>query len=429
MVAFMFIAFGVLLVMSVPISVVLLGVTAGTLQFFQGVPLQAVVQQLFNGMDNFILLAIPFFILAGSIMAEGKISTYLVEVMNLFVGRFHGGLAIGSILACIFFAAISGSSPATVIAIGSIMIPALVKSGYNERFSIGLLTSSGSLGILIPPSIPMVLYCLVMNESVGRVFMAGVVPGLFIGLVLILYSFILARKHGWRNDRKYTLKEALSLIRKASWGLAMPVIVLGGIYAGIFTPTEAAGVSVVYAVLVEVFIYRGLTWARFNKTLREGAVLSASLLFIIACAMAFIWLLTREQLPVKAAEFITAHITNKYLFLLAINLLLLFIGCLMDIVSAILVLSPILYVTLQQFNIDLIHFAIMMIVNVEFGFLTFPFGLNLFVSMGLTGKPLTEVAKAVMPFLILLLFCLLAITFIPWLSLVLPNWLMPVTVF
>jgi C4-dicarboxylate transporter DctM subunit len=186
---------------------------------------------------------------------------------------------------------------------------------------------------------------------------------------------------------------------------------------------------VVYAVLVEVFIYRGLTWARFNKTLREGAVLSASLLFIIACAMAFIWLLTREQLPVKAAEFITAHITNKYLFLLAINLLLLFIGCLMDIVSAILVLSPILYVTLQQFDIDLIHFAIMMIVNVEFGFLTFPFGLNLFVSMGLTGKPLTEVAKAVMPFLILLLFCLLAITFIPWLSLVLPNWLMPVTVF
>jgi C4-dicarboxylate transporter DctM subunit len=275
----------------------------------------------------------------------------------------------------------------------------------------------------------MVLYCLVMNESVGRVFMAGVVPGLFIGLVLILYSFILARKHGWRNDRKYTLKEALSLIRKASWGLAMPVIVLGGIYAGIFTPTEAAGVSVVYAVLVEVFIYRGLTWARFNKTLREGAVLSASLLFIIACAMAFIWLLTREQLPVKAAEFITAHITNKYLFLLAINLLLLFIGCLMDIVSAILVLSPILYVTLQQFDIDLIHFAIMMIVNVEFGFLTFPFGLNLFVSMGLTGKPLTEVAKAVMPFLFLLLFCLLAITFIPWLSLVLPNWLMPMTVF
>lgn len=425
MTTFMFVLFGVLLLLSTPISIVLVSVTGATLFFYLGVPLQALVQQLFNGMDNFILLAIPFFILAGSIMAEGSISKYLIEVMNLIVGSFRGGLAIASILGCIFFAAISGSSPATVIAIGAIMIPALVKSGYSERFSIGLLTSAGSLGILIPPSIPMVLYCLVMNVSVGRVFMAGFVPGLLIGGVLILYSVALARKHNWHTPRKASLREGIGIIRKAAWGLAMPVIVLGGIYSGVFTPTEAAAVSVVYAVIVEVFVYKGLTWAKFNKTLREATVLSASLLFIIACAMTFIWLLTREQLPVKAAEFIVAHVGNKYIFLFAINILLLIIGCLMDIVSAILVLSPILLVTLQKFDIDLIHFAIMMIVNVEFGFLTFPFGLNLFVSMGITGKSLTEVAKAVMPFLFLLMLCLMLITYVPGISTFLPRWLMP----
>ncbi len=425
MTAFMFVLFGTLLLLSTPVSIVLITVTGATLFFYLGVPLQALVQQLFNGMDNFILLAIPFFILAGSIMAEGAISKHLIAVMNLVVGRVRGGLAIASILGCIFFAAISGSSPATVIAIGAVMIPALIKSGYSEKFSIGLLTSAGSLGILIPPSIPMVLYCLVMNVSVGRVFMAGFLPGLLIGGVLILYSIVLARKHNWQTTQQTSLREGLGIIRKAAWGLAMPVIVLGGIYTGIFTPTEAAAVSVVYAVIVEAFIYKGLTWTKFNKTVREATVLSASLLFIIACAMTFIWLLTREQLPVKAAEFIVAHIGNKYLFLFAINILLLIIGCLMDIVSAILVLSPILFVTLQKFDIDLIHFAIMMIVNVEFGFLTFPFGLNLFVSMGITGKSLTEVAKAVMPFLFLLLLCLMLITYIPSISTFLPRWLMP----
>jgi C4-dicarboxylate transporter DctM subunit len=425
MIAFMFILFFILLMISTPISIVILSVTGATLSIFLGVPLQALVQQLFNGMDNFVLLAIPFFILAGSLMAEGDISKHLIDVMNLLVGRFRGGLAIASILGCIFFASISGSSPATVIAIGSIMIPALVKSGYNEKFSIGLLTSSGSLGILIPPSIPMILYCLVMNVSVGRVFLAGFLPGLVIGGALILYAYMLARKHDWHSGHHYTFKEALSLFKKASWGLVMPVIVLGGIYSGIFTPTEAAAVSVVYAVFVETFIYKGLTWARFNKTLKEATVLSASLLFIIACAMTFIWLLTREQLPVRAAGFIAEHIGNKYLFLLSINILLLCIGCVMDIVSAILVLSPILFVTLQQFNINMIHFGIMMIVNVELGFLTFPFGLNLFVAMGMTEKTLTEVAKAVMPFMAILILCLMLITYFPCISLILPNWLMP----
>ena len=424
MVAFMIALFVGLLVISTPIAIVLLTVTAATLHFFLHIPLQAIVQQLFNGMDNFILLAIPFFILAGSIMAEGSISKYLVEVMQLVVGRIPGGMAVAAILACIFFAAISGSSPATVIAIGSIMIPALVKHGYDENFSIGLLTSSGSMGILIPPSIPMVLYALVMNVSVGRMFLAGFMPGVVIGGLLIIYSVIMAKKKGWHTARVRTRGEAWQLIKTASWGIAMPVIVLGGIYSGIFTPTEAAAVSVIYALLVELFIYKDMSLEKFHRVLKDAVVLSSSLLFIIACAMTFIWLLTRENLPVMAADFIMAHIENKYLFLLAINILLLLVGCVMDIVSAIIVISPILAVALQQLDIDLIHYGIIMIVNIELGFLTFPFGLNLFVAMGITGKPLTQIGRAVLPFLLLLILGLLLITYIPAISLWLPGLLM-----
>jgi C4-dicarboxylate transporter, DctM subunit len=421
MITFMVVLFIILLLISTPIAIVLLAVTGATLHIFSNVPLQILPQQLFNGMDNFILLAIPFFIMAGSIMAKGSISVKLISVMQLLVGRLPGGMAIAAILACIFFAAISGSSPATVIAIGSIMIPSLIRHGYDEKFSIGLLTSAGSLGILIPPSIPMVLYAMVMNVSVAGLFIAGFMPGFLLGGILIVYAVILARKSDWRTTHVYTRGEKLKLIKNASWGIAMPVMVLGGIYSGIFTPTEAAAVSVVYALVVEVFIYKDMTWVKFHSILRESVVLSSALLFIMACAMTFIWLLTREQLPAAAAEFIVRHIQNKYVFLLAINLLLLLVGCFMDIVSAIIIISPLLVVALNQFDINLIHFGIMMIVNIELGFLTFPFGLNLFVAMGITGKSLTYVGRTVFPFLILMMFALLLVTYIPSISLWLPN--------
>jgi C4-dicarboxylate transporter DctM subunit len=412
--AFLFVA---LLLISTPVAIVMLGVTTATVHFYLPVPLQAVVQQLFNGMDNFILLAIPFFILSGNIMARGSISKKLVEVMQLMVGHLPGGMAIAAILACIFFAAISGSSPATVIAIGSIMIPALIRHGYDERFSVGLLTSTGSLGILIPPSIPMVLYALVMNVSVGKLFMAGIVPGLLIGAILIAYSFILASRHGWKTTVVYAKGERWRLLCSASWGIAMPVIILGGIYFGIFTPTEASAIAVIYALFVEFFIYKDMDMKKLNEVLKESVILSSVLLFIIACAMTFIWLLTREKLPALAAEFIVSHIENKYLFLLVINIFFILVGCFMDIVSAVVVISPILFIALQQYDIDLIHFGIMMIVNIELGFLTFPFGLNLFVAMGITGKSLTEIGRSVLPFMGLILLGLMMITYIPEISL------------
>jgi len=418
------ICFFTLLVLSMPIALLLAATTAIYLIFIANIPVTSLIQQLFNGLDNFVLLGVPFFILAGNIMAEGAISDRLVGVMKLFVGRFTGGLAMASVMACMFFAAISGSSPATVIAIGSIMMPALIKEGYGDRFSIGLLTSSGSLGILIPPSIPMILYALVMNVSVAEIFMAGFLPGIFIGCCLMGYSYFMSRKHGWRSEVRYTFKEGIKIIKDGLWALFLPILVLGGIYGGIFTPTEAAAVSVVYALFVELFIYKELKIGKLFDICRDSAILSGCLLFILSCAMSFIWLLTVEQIPVKLAEVIVANIQSKWLFLLAINGVLLIIGALMDIVTAIIVISPILVETLNRYDIDFIHYGIIMIVNIECGFLTPPFGLNLFVSMAIMRRSLVEIGKAVLPFILLFIGCLLVITYVPKISTLLPQLLL-----
>jgi C4-dicarboxylate transporter, DctM subunit len=417
-----FLSFFVLLILSMPIAFVLTATTALYLFFVAHTPLTSLIQQLFNGLDNFVLLGVPFFILAGNIMAEGEIANRLVKIMQFFVGRLTGGLAMASVMACVFFAAISGSSPATVIAIGSIMMPALIKEGYGERFSIGLLTSAGSLGILIPPSIPMILYALVMNVSVAEIFMAGFLPGAFIGIVLMVYSVILAKKHGWGGFHAGgEFKQGVKIVKEGLWALFLPILILGGIYGGVFTPTEAAAVSVVYALFVELFIYRELNPRKLFSICRDSAVLSASLLFIISCAMSFIWMLTVEQIPLKLAEAIAANIESKWLFLLATNGAFLIIGGLVDIVTAIIVISPIMIETLNRYGIDYIHYGIIMIVNVELGFLTPPFGLNLFVSMAIMKRSLVEVARSVFPFILLFLACLLVITYVPELSTLLPD--------
>ncbi len=421
MIISMLLIFVGLLILGVPIAAVLLATSGITLHFFTYTPLLVLPQQLFNALDNFVLLAIPFFILAGAIMTEGEMAGRLVAVIRYLVGRVPGGLAIAALLACIFFAALSGSSPATVIAIGSIMIPALKDSGYDEDFSIGLLTSAGSLGVVIPPSIPMILYCLVMNVSVSELFMAGVMPGLLIGLVFAVYILIKARRHGWRERQTFHTRVFLKLLGEGIWAMLLPVIVLGGIYSGIFTPTEAAAVAVVYALFVELIIYRRMSRQRFNKCLTEAAILSAALLFILAAAMTFVWLLTSEGIPAALAALITQHIHSRWLFLLLINLLFLVLGSVMDDVSAMLILSPLLVDSLQRYNINLIHYGIIMIMVIEIGFLTPPFGLNLFVSMGLTDKSLLEVSRAVLPFLLLLLLTIILITFFPIISLWLPS--------
>ena len=421
MIFVLILCFALFLLLGMPISVLLLTTTAIVIFFFTGTPLTILVQQLFNALDKSVLMAIPYFILAGGIMTEGALARRLIDLMNLVVGRFRGGAAMATVVACVFFAALSGSSPATVVAIGSIMFPALIKAGYSEKFTTGLITSAGSLGIVIPPSIPMILYCLIMNVSVAELFMAGIVPGLLIGSVLMGYTYILARKHGWRQEKKYTKGEVFKVIREGLWGMVLPIIVLGGIYSGLFTPTEAAAVSVVYALGVEFLVFRELNLKKLFTVTLDSAVLSASLLFILACAMTFVWFLTAEQLPNMMADFIISHVSSWWMFMLLVTILFLITGTAMDAVSAMMVLSPLFIETLNRYGIDYIHYGIVMVLMIEFGFLTPPFGLNLFVAMGITKKPLTTVARATFPFLVLLLFCVALITFIPEISLFLPN--------
>jgi C4-dicarboxylate transporter, DctM subunit len=419
------ISFVLLLVIGTPIATLMVITTAVALLTHSSTSLMVLPQQFFNALDNSVLLSVPFFILAGSVMTEGAIARRLIAFINTLVGSYPGGMAVATTIACLFFAAISGSSPATVVAIGSVMIPALVKSGYDERFSIGLATSAGSLGVVIPPSIPMILYCLVMNTSVAKLFMAGFLPGLLIGGTFIAYTLVLAYKNQWSFGERASWGDTLRALRDGIWAIMLPVIVLGGIYSGMFTPTEAAAVSLIYAIFVELVIYREMRLVDVPRVCKQGAILSSCLLFIVACAMTLIWLLTANRLPHEVADIITAHVSSGWLFLLLVNILFLILGAVMDNVTAMMVLSPLFMETLDRFGIDHIHYGIIMVMVIEFGFLSPPFGLNLFVAMGMTNKSLTEVSLGVAPFLILLLICLMLVTYIPWISLVLPNTFLP----
>ena len=422
MITTLLVTFFGLLILGMPIAVMMISTTIVTMLLNTSESLLVIPQQLFNALDNSVLLSIPFFILAGVIMTEGATAARLVAIINSFVSGYPGGLALAATLSCTFFAALSGSSPATVVAIGSIMFPALKKAGYDERFSIGLVTSAGSLGIVIPPSIPMIMYCMVMNTSVAELFMAGIAPGILIALCFMAYTLYLAITGKWQGGPKVSGRERLKILRDGAWGLMTPVIVLGGIYSGLFTPTEAAGVSVVYALFVELCIYREITISQVPNICRQGSILSACLLFILAGAMTLIWLLTAERLPQQVADLIMANVHSGWMFLIMANVLFLLLGTVMDNVSAMMLLSPLFAATLSRFGIDLIHYGIIMVLVIEFGFLTPPFGLNLFVAMGMTNKSLVEVSRGVAPFLLLLLICLVLVTFIPQISLFLPRY-------
>ena len=388
---------------------------------FTGIPPQALFQQLYQGAEFDLLQAVIFFILAGNIMTRGSLAARLIRVGQALVGGFYGGVAITAVLLCMFFAAISGSSPATVVAIGTIMIPAMVKSGYDPRFSIGLLTTAGSLGIMIPPSIPMIIWGVVMGVSITKQFTAGFLPGILIGLSLVTYSYVMARKRGWRVSRKISGQEVIEALKQGAWGLFMPFLVLGGIYSGAFTATEAAAVAFVYALLVELFIHRSIRMKDMMPIFRESILTSAMLLFIIANASVLSYYFSVDQIPERVADFLVRYIDSRFMFLLLVNIALLIMGCFMDVVSAMLVLGPVFMPLLQRFEIDFIHFGIIMVLNIEIGFLTPPFGVNLFVSSGITGKDVLEVARSVAPFLVIMLGMLFLITYVSWISLVLTR--------
>ena len=315
-----------LMVMGVPLAVIC-GLTAMVcVAMFTRIPPQAIFQQIYQGSEHDLLQAVVFFIVAGAIMTRGTLASRLVKIGQALVGGLTGGLAITSVLICMFFAAVSGSSPATVVAIGSIMIPALIKNGYHTHFSVGLLTSAGSLGILIPPSIPMLIWAVVMGVSVTKQFVAGFLPGAILGGTLMAYSYFMARKHNWRTERSFSVSEIKVALREGIWGLFMPVLVLGGIYTGIFTATEAASVAFVYALFVEILIHRSLRLTDLMPVLKESILTSTMLLFIIANASVLSYYFSVDQIPLRVADFLLQYIDNKYLFLFLVNIGLLIMG-------------------------------------------------------------------------------------------------------
>jgi C4-dicarboxylate transporter DctM subunit len=416
-----FILLLVLMLTGMPISIAL-GLTVLTFLFtMTQVPVESVALKLFTGIEKFEIMAIPFFILAGNFLTHGGVARRMIHFATSLVGHWHGGLALAGVVACALFAAVSGSSPATVVAIGSIILPAMVAQGFPKRFGAGVITTSGALGILIPPSIVMVMYSVSTNTSVGKLFMAGIVPGIVLAFLLGLTTWSLARKHNHPRLPRATWKERFTAFRKSAWGLLLIVIVMGGIYSGMFTPTEAAAMAAVYAFFVAVFVYKDMSLKQVPKVLLDSAALSAMLLYIITNAVLFSYLMTSENIPQAMAAWIMDKGFGVVAFLLVVNILLLLAGNVMEPSSIVLIMAPILFPVAMKLGIDPVHFGIIMVVNMEVGMCHPPVGLNLYVATGITKMGITDLTIAVMPWLLTMLGFLLLVTYVPQISLVLPN--------
>lgn len=422
-VLFLFLLLFLLMFIGVPIAASLGLAGSVTIMLFSPDSVRSLAIKLFETSEHYTLLAIPFFLLSGAFMTTGGVARRLIDFANACVGHIRGGLAIGAVLACMLFAALSGSSPATVAAVGSIAIAGMVRSGYPQAFGAGIVCNAGTLGILIPPSIVMVVYAAATEQSVGKLFMAGVIPGLMLGLVLMIAIYIVARIKKLPALPRASFREWLRSAREAFWGLLLMVIILGGIYTGMFTPTEAAAVAAVYAGFVALFVYKDLKIRECPKVLLESGKLTIMLMFIIANAMLFAHVLTTEQIPQTITAWVVDLGLQPWQFLLVVNIVLLIAGAFMEPSAIILILAPILFPIAMQLGIDPIHLGIIMVVNMEIGLITPPVGLNLFVTSAVTGMPLTAVIRAALPWLMLLISFLMVITYIPAVSLALPNWL------
>ncbi len=413
-----------LLITSTPISIAL-GMTV--LVFLLGFSsfsfdtVNIISQRLFTGLESFAIMAVPFFVLSGQFLIDGKIAARIIRFANNLVGWMPGGMAMASVLACAFFATISGSSPATVMAIGSVMLPAMVKAGYPKRFGVGVIATSGSLGILIPPSIVMIIYAVATSESAGKLFIAGIVPGFLLAAILMGLVFIQAKRLDFPTQPKPTAREFWDSLKDAWGGLFLVVIIIGGIYGGIFTPTEAAAVAAVYAFFAAMFFYGDLKWKDVPKVLLNAANTSAMLLYIITNAILFSFLLTSEQIPQAMSAWVLAQHLDPWMFLLVVNLALLAAGQFMEPSSIVLILAPLFLPIAKVMGIDPIHLGIIMVVNMEIGMIHPPVGLNLFVASHLARMGLTEVSIATLPWVGVMLLYLALITYVPEISLWLPN--------
>ena len=410
-----------LMLTGMPVSISL-GLTVLTYLFtMTQVPIEAVALKLFTGIENFGIMAIPFFILAGTLLTKGGVARRMIHFATTMVGHMYGGLALAGIIACALFAAISGSSVATVAAIGSIIMPEMVRRGFPKRFSAGVITTSGALGILVPPSVVMVLFAVSTNTSVGKLFAAGIMPGFVLAFALGFTTWWIARKRKLPRLPRASWSERWQAFRDAAWGLALIAIVIGGIYSGVFTPTEAAACAAVYSFFIVVFIYKDLKFTQVPRALLDAAAMSAMLLYIITNAVLFSFLMTNENIPQGMADWIMAQGLGQVGFLVVVNVLLLVAGNVMEPSSIVLIMAPILLPVAVRLGVDPVHFGVLMMVNMEVGLCHPPVGLNLYVASGITGMGITELTVAVLPWLLTMIAFLVVVTYWPALSLWLPN--------
>ncbi|WP_319567032.1 TRAP transporter large permease [Cohaesibacter marisflavi] len=402
------------LILNVPVGIAIGLASAAAALAAEALSPNYISQQLIAGTDSFPIMAIPLFILAGDLMGAGGVSRRILDVANVFFGRVTGGLAIVTVAVCMFFAAVSGSGPATVAAVGSMVIPTMLEKGYSKSFTLALVATAGSIGVIIPPSIPMVIFGVATGTSISNMFMAGIVPGFLIGFALMGWSYFYAKKAGIAGiEGSFDCRVAAKLMWEAKWALLNPVIILGGIYAGIFTPTEAAAVAAVYALLCGLVFYREISFSQLLKTVARSCSTTGTTMVILGCATAFAKILTIEQIPVQVADLMTTISDNPIIILMIINVLLLFVGCVMDTTPAILVLSPILFPVATSMGVDPIHFGIIMVVNLAIGFITPPLGINLFVAARVGNAQLGTVVRGIIPFVAIMIVLLLIISYIP----------------
>jgi C4-dicarboxylate transporter DctM subunit len=422
-IAALFVMLFAFMLIGMPVAVALGLSSLLTILVFAHDSLASLSLKLYETSEQFTLLAIPFFILAGAFMTTGGVAKRMIRFAIACVGHLRGGLAMASVLACMLFAAVSGSSPATVVAVGSIVIAGMVRAGYPLPFAAGVVCNAGTLGILIPPSIVMVVYGAATETSVGKLFMAGVVPGIVLGLMLMVAIYVLARIKKLPRQPRAGFGEIAVAARDSLWGLMLIVIILGGIYGGVFTPTEAAAVAAVYAFIVAVFVYRDIGLPQVPGVLVDAVRVTVMLMFIIANALLFAHVLTTERIPQVIAEQIVAWGMAPWAFLIVVNLLLLVAGCFMEPTGIILILAPILFPIAMRLGIDPVHLGIIMVVNLEIGMVTPPIGLNLFVTAGITKMSIGQVVQAALPWLAVLLLFLVIVTYVPQMTLWLPGFL------
>lgn len=415
-------SFILLAIIGLPIAVVLGLSSVIAISTSSKIPLMVVAQRMFTACDSFPLMAIPFFMMAGALMESGGISRRLINLANKLVGSMTGGLAQVGILTCMFFAAISGSGPATVAAIGAILIPAMIDAGYDAGFAAAIMAAAGAIGVIIPPSIPMVTYGVVGGVSIGSLFMGGFGAGIVVGLALMFAVYIISKKRGYHGDEKpSSFRDIFIAVKDAFWALLMPIIILGGIYGGIFTPTEAASVAVVYGFIVGFFVYRELDIKSLPKIFVNTAVSTSVVMFIISTAQVFGWIMTSQRIPDKIAQAFISFSNSPYIILLLINILLLVVGCFMETNAAIIILAPIFLPLVTKLGIDPILFGLIMVVNLAIGMITPPLGVNLFVACGVCDLTLEKISKAILPFLAAMILALMIITYIPGITMFLPN--------